>query len=307
MNKQAIIYSPFNLDSCFAAVIYKELAFYKGKEVSMFPYTRSKANTLPSGANEIIVTGADLSPASMTILLDNNADASISIQAYPNSELYGSKLMARIKDAKNNQIWYSRFDNAKESDDVSTKFTPCVSMMAISAAKGNDYFDPFLTDYADLALIIHKYCTFDSLDAKETYLLNDKMKHIEEAVCEKPYMPFSQWHNRLGNNEEYDYRVRCVRIIIEDNMSIAWYPGSNGSGLKTPTISVASADAMLAMRFINYSHDDVISYEDIKDSRVYRIHSERNLDWYMKRFEPTDVWSEGSLVFLKTELPRHVR
>jgi hypothetical protein len=91
-------------------------------------------------------------------------------------------------------------------------------------------------------------------------------------------------------------------------MAMAYYAGANGSAFMTPTICISERDALQAMRFINYSYNEAISFEDTRFSRIYRIlASESNLQWYIRRFEPSDIWSEGSLIYIKTELPRHVR
>lgn len=304
MTKQLIIYSAFNLDSCFAAVIFKELAIKQNKEVFLIPYNRAKNNSLRSGADEIVVAGADVTGIDMSSLLDTNPDAKMMVQAYPNSETYGSKLLKRFKER---EVTYSRFEQDEKLDTSFVGFTISVSLVALAAAKGGDsYFMHNATDYSELAQNIHKYCNFESLNQVKTYNLFSQIPHIENSLQDTKYPFMDKWYG-APLNEEYDKLVKSTRTIIEDNMAMAWYAGANGSGFTTPTISVASANAMLAMRFINYSHNDVISFEDTRDCRVYRILSQRNLEWYLKRFEPTDVWSEGSLVFIKTELPRHVR
>jgi hypothetical protein len=302
MNKQAIIYSPFNLDSCFAAVILKELALHEKKIVSLFPYTRSKKNTLPEGYDEIFVMGADVKPIDLTEIIENNKTDKFMFQAYPNSEVYATKIWDKFKEKA---IFYSRFTELMEDRaDAAVNYIPSVSLVALALLKENGLYTEA---YSELAQIIHKFCDFQSLNQNETYYLYDTIQHIQTSLTTENYVSMTEWSKPSASDESYDLLTKQTRSIILDNMSMAWYLGANGSGLVTPTINVASANAMLAMRFINYSHNDVISYEDTRDCRVYRILSQRSLEWYKKRFEPTDFWSEGTLVFLKTELPRHVR
>ena len=57
------------------------------------------------------------------------------------------------------------------------------------------------------------------------------------------------------------------------------------------------------MRLISYSHDEMLTYEDNADYRVYRLYTKRNKDWFIKCIKPFDVWNEGNITFMKTEVP----
>jgi hypothetical protein len=339
--KTAVIYSPANPDSCLAAAIANTICRVKHTcatnpeewKHTVFPYYRANPdNILPSGMNELIVLGADLSPSDMSTILDNNPDAIIIIEVYNNSTVYSGKLQKRLKGSN---VYYSNSDithievsheeavlnstfNKIMLDSVSRrmyeKLVNVISPDALIAEQDNRY-DNYLKNVNELCGVVSRYCAFDSLSAAETLFVFSNTDMIRDAardevkLCIVNSPDAESIADRIIWNASYTRYVRNIREDIQSNNRMAYYAGANGTTFLTPTLNINERDALTAMRFINYAHDEVISYEDKHSNRIYRLYSSNNtnLDWYIKRFEPHDVWSEGSLIYLEVDLPVHIK
>lgn len=338
--KTAVIYSPANLDSCLAAAIANTI--YRGLQHTratvpedwkhtVFPYHRANPdNVLPSGMNELIVLGADLSPSDMSNILDNNPNAIITIEVYNNSTIYSGKLQKRLKEGS---VYYSNSDvkhvevsheeavlnstfNKIMLDSVSRRmYEKLVNGVLPNDEEQSNHYGDYLKSVNELCGVVSRYCSFDSLSATETLFVFSNTDTIRDAARDEVVMSIvnsSDSENvadKIIWNASYTRYVRNIREDIQSNNRMAYYAGSNGTTFLTPTLNINERDALTAMRFINYAHDEVISYEDKHSNRIYRLYSANNtnLDWYIKRFEPHDVWSEGSLIYLEVDLPVHVK
>lgn len=305
MKSQAVIYSPANLDSCLASAIVQSNAKKLGEEIKVFAYNRgSDTFKVPTDCDSISIVGADLSPDVMMELFESNKDATVyNNYTYQNSTKYPVRLLSKF-------ISDSRY--IEHSFEATDDFKICVSSRVLSADQDDsiayDKNKPTLDNSVvkDYAGIVAAYIDFSVMTAAETLFLFSNISNVRKAAAGLEPLDLCNVSS-AARIQQYDEYVQDTRQLVKANMAMAYYAGANGSGMHTPTVCVGERDAMLAMRFINYAYDDVISHEDTRSARIYRVLSTNNLQWYIKRFEPRDIWSEGSLTYFKTELPQHVR
>lgn len=305
MKSQAIIYSPANLDSCLASAIIQSNAKKLREEVKVFAYNRgSDSFKVPTDCDSISIVGADLSADVMIELFESNKDTTVyNNYTYQNSTKYPVRVLSKL-------ISESRY--IEHSFEATDDFKICVSSRVLSSGQddsiAHDKNEKTLDNSVikDYAGVISKYIDFSVMTAAETLFLFSNMSNVRKAGAGLESLDLCN-ANSTAKVQQYDEYVQDIRQLVKANMAMAYYTGANGSGMHTPTVCVGERDAMLAMRFINYAHDDVISHEDTRSARIYRVLSTNNLQWYIKRFEPRDIWSEGSLTYFKTELPQHVR
>lgn len=314
INKVAIIYSPNNMDSVLAtAILTNVLNVALVNEIKTFPYQRSSSNnSLPENYQEIYIVGADISPSDLPLLLElNSKQCKVCFYAYKTSTIYDNKTLSLMKslDIKYDRFEITSFEDKHLQDDfisrkiLTENFVPGTqTLLAKSFVK-----------------VLQKYLTFQSMTDDEIVFLFANIKMVSSSArgeCEFLIKRIGEHFLDVGKdqvntewlrvwNEYLDYD-REMRRLINTNNRMCYYAGQNGSAFYTPTVCVTERDSIHITRFIKYVHNDVISFEDTKECRVYRILSEKNISWYIKRFQPYDVWTEGSMIYLKTELPRHV-
>lgn len=335
MKKIAVIYSPANLDSCLAASLVMQMHHFNAgtdtadQEVVGYPYNRAyEVNKLPEGADSIMLIGADLSPADMNELLNNSPSADIRIEAYLHAVVYNDKINERLNDR--GAVYY-RFSHAVAEKE--TDIEPSLTKKIIREAS-----EAFLnTVNKDLLVYIseklYDYCTFKSLPMDDALMMFANVEIIRySCVDTKPFkLDFVDFRSpsedvtftrllafeytlKEANDTlreqwlgKFQHLVADIKSLTNNCMQSGYYAGANGSSFITPTINVTERDNMAVVRFIKLGNSEVISYEDQKHVRVYRIVcSPVNLPWYIKRFAPNDMWSEGSMLYLATDLPRHV-
>lgn len=304
MTTQAIIYSPSNIDSCLASSIMKMHLEKDDHEVKVFPYNRSgNSFEAPTDFSVVHVLGADLAVDDLSSVLKGNPEAVYNLYNYSNSTVYPAGILLPMAESH-------RF---KEHTDVgadgfkisvSSRICAMLSDTEIPYSNGGDLEGfAMIKEYAG---IISLYMAFRPMTSAQTLFLYSNINGVRKAALGLKKLVLEK-RNTTVKTEQYTEYVHQLRSSIESNMAMSYYAGANGKGYRTPTICVGERDAMHAMRFISYAHNEVISYEDNRSSRVYRVLSKENMKWYVKRFEPSDIWSEGSLTYLKTELPQHVR
>lgn len=305
--RTAIIYSPFNLDSCLAAALFAN----KHKEKFEFiSYSRGMNLKIYYSYEKIISLGADLSGEDIAMLCNVDSLPIIQIYTYPNSSINNNKSQRTRVLQKQNQVELIEFDeelrnkNNNESTSVPGEILS-ITLKIINSELFNWDNNSELETVKHLAEIVNKYCSFKPLTKEETKYLFCNIKMIQKAATGKH--DFNINAGQLHDSINYGDYVSNIRDLINRNISMTFYSNNNNNGFITPTICVGEHDAIWTMRFISYSHDDVISFEDMRDYRIYRIHTTKNIEWYVKCFEPIDIWSEGNLFFLKTDLPRHNR
>ena len=314
-SKIIIIYSPLNLDSCMAAASTATIHYHiaskenpsEVEKILHIPYSRSNdKNVFPSSSDKcmIYILGADLLPTDMLQILDNYPESEFVIDAYQNSTAYNKKTQD-ILEKRGIYVKYNR-----ESYDEGHSSEPSIGLKQSSFSYEKDAEGYDIKPIRELAGVISKFCQFQALTIEETFFMYANIKGIRKAASGDKKLKVIYPKETMKADyagSDYEGYVDEVKQIISTNNAMASYAGANGTSFITPTICVTERDAVAAMRFINYSYDEVISFEDTRTCRIYRIFAEKNLQWYIKRFEPIDIWSEGFVTYIKTELPKHVR
>lgn len=319
MKTNAIIYSSANLDSCLASAIMTMCLTLKGDVVHNFDYNRETdlfdtdcsnpgiISSSPTLEYECIyILGADLSADCLVDLIGKYSDSTVyHLYNYSNSTVYPARFTEHMNESHRFKV---------HTDDGGDGFRISVSSRVCSHLPDEDTLDEqdkehrysSITDIKDYAGIVSLYGAFRPMTMPQTVLLHANISSVKNAA--RGQLPLNINSSTSDNaNSQYSEYVKDVRKAVKANMQMAYYAGANGAGLYTPTVCVGERDAIVSMRFISYAHEEVISYQDTRYSRVYRILSANNLPWYIKRFQPSDIWSEGFLTYLKTSLPQHIR
>lgn len=325
MSKTSIIYSPANLDSCLAAAVAiliaktENIGLPASSVYDSFAYSRGLGNnslpvhTYDKPVEKIVILGADLSPMDMENLLINNPLALIKMYTYPNATIYSNVLKKQFIDR---ELTYLSFDI--KNIDAGLCEDPSISMCLIRSindeppefSKHVNY--PLLREFQEKLMKFIRLEDIKRPDGKwalqdeDMWFLNTNITMIRKAARgASPLEMLGIGTDLKAAKNAYKDYVDEVRHTLNTNLQQVVYAGANGFAFYTPTVAITERDAMLGMRLVRYVYPEVISYEDQRDARVYRIMSEKNLAWYIKRFQPHDVWSEGSFVYIKTKLPVH--
>jgi hypothetical protein len=304
MKNSFVFFSPSNPDSCMAAGLLYTEQNNEENCVKTIPYTRGITPfSIPEKADAIFIVGADLTNEDFAELTERNPDAMFEVSSYANATQYTSKILSPLVQK----------EKIKFNDCFIEGHMVSLTELKMFEMSHKGFFDKDELDHiSNLSGILKKYIDFEMLTIDETHDFFTAARLIKKFAM-SPWQFASRFLLNKdffvrATQEDYNDYVQDIRSMIGTNLSMACYAGANGSAFMTPTICVPERDALQAMRFINYTYDEVISYEDTRYSRVYRILAgETNLKWYIRRFEPTDIWTEGKLTYLKTELPRHVR
>lgn len=295
---QAIIYSPSNFDSCLASAIMLTHLRNNDLEVKSFIYNRG-GNSFepPVGFSSVYILGADLTADDMLAVIVASPDSVYHLYNYSNSTVYPDKIL----NYNNESHQLKSYPNVADDG-----YKISIASRVCSDIQGSDKMSDDFGLVKKYAGATSLYMNFLPMTASEMLFLFSNFKNVKNAATGTEDLLLVD-ESPLTDKKQYDEYVQDIRQLVKANMAMAYYPGANGSGFQTPTICVGEKDSLHAMRFINYAHDDVISYEDTRSARIYRILSKKNLHWYIKRFDPRDIWSEGHLTYFKTELQQHVR
>lgn len=105
--------------------------------------------------------------------------------------------------------------------------------------------------------------------------------------------------------KHYTGRIAVARNIIHRNMSQATYIHKTHYAV-IPTVCVGEESAIEVMRQMSYPYETVITYEDVRNQRVWRIYTAKPgqvMDLLRLCITPTIEWSEGQVHYMITEVP----
>ena len=299
MSNTTIYYSKFNLDSSLAALImFKTLKHLENDEVELVNYDRTKPIKVNPDQDKIWIIGTDILPMGMDSIIDKSPNATINIANFYGSEKYSEIITSKITLDLTKQ-------SIQESDGHIPNSMANVIFRYLELHVPNSKFENIFvninknlfTMFLDASV---KYSNFILMTQEETLLVYKNIENVQIALEDNE--PF--WFTTVNKQHEKEYakHVKNLRVIIERNFSLR-YLTVDTRWLNTPILSVSTENAFAVMRLISYSYDDVVSYEDNSTSRIYRVYSKSNKEWFIKSIKPNDVWVEGNLMFLKTEIP----
>lgn len=317
MTKSVIYYSNFNLDSQFAAMLFSSgLKYFNSKtsktfndketnvvpiseevssevdSVELIPYDRTEAFKAPKDVNIIYMIGADMSPLHVGQVIEQNPKVDIRVANYVNSENYNSKIRINIKQYLNNGADGHVYDNVSKL--VYTLFAD---------EHFNDIFPSInKNDFINLMDNLVKYNNFDLMSLEDTISVYKNIPNIINYLEEGVDFKIDQINQ--DDNKHYIKHVKDIRAIITRNFSLR-YLVNGADWLNAPSMAVNKENAHAAIRLINYTYENVLTYEDMANCRVYRIVTKVNENWFIKCIKPIDVWHEGNIVFMKTQIPVH--
>lgn len=300
MSNISIYYSKINLDSSIAALImFKTLKHFNDEIIDLINYDRTKPIKINNNQEVIWIIGADISPLSMDSIIDKNPNATIMIANYHDSEKYSETIKSKIA-----------HDLTKESIEKSEDHIPNsmadVMFRYLNLHIPNNKFESIFLNIDRMKFVVFldavvKYSNFLLMTQEETLLVYKNIDGVCSALEDNE--PF--WLatvNKQQDEKEYAKYIKSLRVVIDRNFSLR-YLTNETRWLNTPILSASSEDAFAIMRLISYSYDNVVTYEDNSTSRIYRCHSKNNKEWFIKTIKPNDIWIEGNLLFLKTEIP----
>lgn len=294
-----IYYSNFNLDSVFSAfIIQKYLKTSHNVNTNLVKYDRVNAFIPCEKQDRIFIVGADVSPLNLNSIVTENPDAEINIINYHNVEKYNDNL--------NNKIFNDYTKMSIESNDGHLPNSLSEIIVKQLELKTNDslFYNTFINtnkeDFFRLVDSIAKYCNFLLMTQEETLLVFKNINNIYNA------MDFNDDFNitipTVKDDKEYIRYIKNLRVILDRNFAMR-YLTANTTWLTSPILSVSAENAFAIMRLISYSYDDIVTYEDTANARIYRVYSKCNKEWLFGCIKPSDVWVEGNMYFLKTDIP----
>ena len=306
--KVLIVYNKFNIDSTMAAVLMQIVGFDKAWDMQFLNRSRSDTHIeIPKKFDEYYFMGVEPDNHDINDLFNDNDSAKFNTFSY--SEPPSSKQSSLITNLIDKGMFITNYVN---EGDMLVEDKHTISSMVATKYMQDDSFAFVGHDvkmYRTYIGAILKYIEFMPMSEAETVFLHSNMNVVRGALTgEFTNSPMVfQAGESIERKREYTAYVSENRDLIKANWRKCYYNGANGASFQTPTISVTEKDSLHVMSMINCAYPDVTSYEDKRDCRVYRILSTNAAPWYIKRFEPMDMWKEGSLVYLTVELnQKHV-
>jgi hypothetical protein len=316
-NLGIVIYSPFNLNSVLGAVITKIAMFQKGYNVEVIPYIRHSVPKIIKAdlAVEIHMVGVDYEPMALIDLIDKKTPkCKMSMFTFSNSTRYDKKVTKRLIEAgvEQEDFFESKHEHAIRDDPH-----PCPSFCGKLLTKITSEYTESIEDFFasifemkapllfDFAMVVHKFVTFKPLDVKELSFIYVNLNNLYTAL-QGSVSDFNLSYP-LGYDAEladYTKQLQNVKEVI-DTCAILDYYKLGGGTFTAPTLCIGTNDAMLAVRVISTSHEDVVTYTDIRGYRLYRIYTEERIEAYVNKFKPRDIWSEGSVIFMRCDQPKY--
>jgi hypothetical protein len=159
--------------------------------------------------------------------------------------------------------------------------------------------------------------------------LSDQMKLLIKAICHSEnFLPMSEEellilynnrnelmfcakHDKLFELQPDVFttikdvrRIQISRNIILRNITNKMY-GDSPNTMRIPTVCVNEEYANDVMRLMSYPYSNVITYEDIRDNRIWRIYSkeQRLLDAISNMIPHNDSWYQCKLKYLLSRVP----
>lgn len=327
MPKHVIYYSNFNLDSIFAAMMvaswmrHSKVIMAKAEitnvidinnnitvnqdvnvlnsikndfEIVTVAYDRSIKFSSFENVEMIYIIGADLAPLHLGRIIQQNPNVDIRIASYLTSEKYNDKISSKIT------------TNLKDTPEFQEHHFNNVSQMIYHSFQTDKFFSDIFPNinqeqFIKLMDSVIKYSNFDLMTTDEVLLVNKNIDNVKYSIENNTSLNFVFDIEPFDNNV-YANDIKKIRAIIDRNFIIK-YLASGTEYLNIPVLAISHEIALSVMRLISYSHDEMLTYEDNADYRVYRLYTKRNKDWFVKCIKPFDVWSEGNITFMKTEVP----
>ena len=132
------------------------------------------------------------------------------------------------------------------------------------------------------------------------------------------YRNFERIHFSASTTEELevnsDYKfdakhfmtpVSVARNIIHRNMIQANYSNAQKYVI-IPTVCVGEESAIEVMRQLSYPYKTVITYEDVRNQRIWRIYAQeapKIMDFLRSVIKPTEEWCECKIFYMVTDVP----
>jgi hypothetical protein len=119
----------------------------------------------------------------------------------------------------------------------------------------------------------------------------------------------------LNDDKQFEYRKEDIanysvvpKKIIKRGLSHVLYH-YKGKQLSVPTLNVGEENAFDVMRQLSFPYEIVITYEDVRNHRIWRIFTakedQRILQFLRGLLEPSEQWVSGKIHYLVTALPKY--
>lgn len=285
--------------------VWPNIEFARGKEILVIYSPHSIDSMLATGIMAIYLSGkASMTTLSYDRLVDTN---SLNFSGF-DYVLNTSRALSEMDTKRIEAEYEAKFVDWKNIHDSKDNYVFSASYWALQLFRDTDTEDT-PEELTELVGAVHKYCTFTTLTKHELMLVYDHIPNIKEGCLNVPELldthemtPFTV---RIAA-DNYDVRLQALRSIIKRNFTKRLY-NIGTSGFIVPTLSASQEDAFDIMRQVRYAHEEVITYEDIRDARIFRIITARNAEWYTKCFKAHDVWYEDSVLYISAAVPNQDR
>lgn len=295
--KVHIIYNQYSLDSCLTTCLiklfYAKLYPNKDYKITSSHDTKQCCLKFIDTPNVLITVGTNLDLSYTNIiteLLDNE-----SLIICFNYEDSGDVISLPVFD---NRI--SNIHEFKPFNSVKNSLAKLAGVFANKMLVEN--LDIGLSD--QMKLLIKAICHSENfLPMSEEELLILYNNRNELMFCAKHDKLFELQPDVFTTIKDVR-RIQISRNIILRNITNKMY-GDSPNTMRIPTVCVNEEYANDVMRLMSYPYSNVITYEDIRDNRIWRIYSkeQRLLDAISNMIPHNDSWYQCKLKYLLSRVP----
>lgn len=329
-----VVYNPHNLDSCLAATIIAERVKQKNvlNKVQTVPLDYASRDTVQGQADYLVICG--ISVDDHTFLHEINLckpskivrfsylDQTVCEALPPDNVEYVKIDPTNIGDIGHNPI----VSDIEVVDDKESKYAEQIIAENSISFLANEYFHrhlgmgtPATEDQRRLMVIVSKYINFGKFDGiwavdpgtekvrlrenNDLAFLYRNQRGIRRAAeaGESHAIPMG------GVDDPRDFKdeINRIRKIIDRNMQDVTYEGKT-KYLSCNTVCVGEDDSFETMRQLKHSFPVAITYEDIRNQRIYRIIcvDPAVLALLKDVLKPVRSWLDCRITYLACALPK---
>lgn len=308
----AIAYNPYAVDSLVGAGLALHLSGYES--AVCVPYNPFGSVTTLSGYDEIMFVGVEVTQLDYTVLRTNSPDCMLNLICYRDSYVWlTDKMLANaatvVKCFKPSDEMFSEL--TARTDNTATKvvqFMLDAFQTPIPAFGRNDMLDLVARQVSQSYPIMPMIYDLGEGADGETELSNKARIHDLVPKLRMALASFSP-REELADIElvpdvnAYLSHFRHVRYALSRSLHLRAFgrAGVNYALPVSPASELTHGDILHAAL---QNYDEVLTYEDVGEFRVWRIHSPKVYDRraIAQVFKPLMLWSEGVVLCAVTNL-----
>lgn len=315
--RSAIAYNPYAVDSLVAAALALHLRGYEN--ASCIPYNPFGSVTTLTGYDQIMFVGVEVTQLDYTVLRSGSPDCKLALDLICYRDSY---VWLTDKMMTNSSVTTQRFMPGDEmfseltarTDNTATKvvqFMLDASHTPIPAFGHNDMLDlvarQVSQSYPIMPMINDLGEGVDSgTELANKARIHDLVPKLRMALA--AYAPREELADieLVPDVNAYLSHFRHVRYALSRSLHLRAFGRANVNYVLpvSPASELTHGDILHAAL---QNYDEVLTYEDVGEFRVWRIHSPKVYDRraIAQIFKPLMLWSEGVVLCAVTPLTTH--